>query len=515
MRHYTELNRKQQDDIELMKRNIPAWHSGQQATKGWAFCHPPEVEWPGVGTVNSEAFKELLVDHYMDFRWETNTRRIEYGIMPWTVKTLKDGRRIPVIPPIGTGTIKQYYDFEEKEWVYHWFWRDSPTPGEPDLDVYFKVWHKPDIYGNYTSPAASALRAWKLALEASLAGERAMYHGSRMPYFLVHAPPKGRPGDEKFKMNFADEEDLEMERDAHNRELEKGVMSRNAVRAAVAESIAQNRGGSSRQITESRFKTPIINSESYMEAEEREGDGVLDRLVYLDDHWNIANAQPPVLLINPLDYEKRLEQIAASLVDFPLSMVIEQHAQHAGNFDAQITFARDRMKWIILDMNRFLEQVIVKVHEKELRKLYVNAAKSEILRQNKPLPAAELKGIHRAFHRPKVSQKCTPLMTFEQAKAIWESGLVSQETFAKHASHIHGFDEEEIEITQLKRPAEIELAQLEMSQQQATHQRGLEDKRLKLEAKKTDADIENQKKQAAAPKPSAGGGGASSSNKKK
>jgi hypothetical protein len=66
---------------------------------------------------------------------------------------------------------------------------------------------------------------------------------------------------------------------------------------------------------------PVLNSESVSDRESREGNGVLDRLVSLDDYWTIASAQPPVLLGDPLAYDQRCDQIAASLVDFPLSMV--------------------------------------------------------------------------------------------------------------------------------------------------------------------------------------------------
>lgn len=70
----------------------------------------------------------------------------------------------------------------------------------------------------------------------------------------------------------------------------------------------------------------------------------MDRLIELDSHWELGTPANPILLADPLEYEKRIGQIVSALVDLPLSMVIEQHAQHSGNFDAQIAFARDRMK---------------------------------------------------------------------------------------------------------------------------------------------------------------------------
>jgi hypothetical protein len=164
-----------------------------------------------------------------------------------------------------------------------------------------------------------------------------MHHGANMPYFLVHQPPKvtdkhyrcgrcsyhlkkGRPGDEKIPMSFGDDEELGMDRDATNRQLEKAQMSRNSLYSAIAECNANNRG----YVAGNRSASlPVLNSESVADRDGREGNGVLDRLVGLDDFWNVASAQPPVLLGDPLAYDQRCDQIAASLVDFPLSMVRE------------------------------------------------------------------------------------------------------------------------------------------------------------------------------------------------
>jgi hypothetical protein len=153
-----------------------------------------------------------------------------------------------------------------------------------------------------------------------LTGERAMHHGANMPYFLVHNPPKGRPGDEKLSIPFGEVEELGMARDAHNRVLEQAQMSRNSLYSAIHESRANNRGFVSGN-NALASSLPVLNSESLSDREGREGNGVLDRLVGLDDYWTIASAQPPVLLGDPIAYEQRNDQIAASLVDFPLSMV--------------------------------------------------------------------------------------------------------------------------------------------------------------------------------------------------
>lgn len=58
-------------------------------------------------------------------------------------------------------------------------------------------------------------------------------------------------------------------------------------------------------------------------------------------------------------------------------MVIEQHAQHAGNYDAQRTYARDRMKEQIEDMNEFLREVILDIERDRLVGMYDDTWRSK------------------------------------------------------------------------------------------------------------------------------------------
>lgn len=473
------LNENQEADIEEMYLSIPELRSGLEATRGWAFCHPPEVKWPLMGTVASREFTYILKEYYMEFRWKSHLARYKFGILAYYFEKIGE-HWIPRIPKRGTGRIRQYWDSENRRMVYQWFWHDAPDKLLPDPMMRFKVWFEPDIDGNYTSPAVAALHTWKMAKIALLSGQRAVHHGSNMPYFLVHQPPKGRPGDEKLTINFGDAEELEMERDAFNRQLEKGYMSRNAVRSSVAEARAANRGLS----TKATQYTPILNSETVAEREEREGNGVLDRLVELDDFWNIANAAPPVLLLDPLEYQRRMGQVIAALVDFPVSMVIEQHAIHTGNFDAQVTFARDRMKAIIIDMNDFLTKVILDAERHWLKGLYYKGAKYLSSQLHRPLTEEELIDIHSSVHGLVVEQHCTPLITLEQILAIWEAGLTSQETLAKQASHLTGIPPEDIDVTKLKRTRELEMEKLALEKSTAKQQNTLGEKKLDIDAKK-------------------------------
>lgn len=466
------------DAIDEMFMEIPALTPGMQAEKGWAFCHPPEITWPELGTRLSGPMKEELNRMIMPFRWTCNVYRVKYGIMPWWVEEDDEGNREPRVPRMCDGKIRQYFDTEKRRWVYEWIWKYSPNQ-QPDPDMQFHVWSEPDDKGNLTSPAAAMIRTYNMVKVMRVSGERAAFQGSRMPYFAVHAPPKFKPGDERFQIQFGDVEEVQQERDAFNRRLEKGIMSRNALESAVMESRMKNTGTMGDM---SRYTMPVMNGESFADKEAREGDGVLDRLVYLDDYWNIANAAPPVLLVDPLEYEKYLQHIAASLVDFPLSMVMEQHAQHAGNFDAQITFARDRMKEVLTEIGLFLEEVIVALYEPELYEMYKSISVARARGSGNTLIRQELEEVYRKVHSVKVEQNCAPLVSFEHLKDLWEHGVIDQETLGKHGVHIYGMDISDVKITKLKRPLELEAEQVKMQKEQADATNELNEKKLKLDA---------------------------------
>jgi hypothetical protein len=152
----TVLNQNQEADIEEMFTAIPTLISGLNATKvtttlmivhsiernkkkGWAFCHPVDAEWEAMTERELKEFREVLSENYTPFRWEAYVRgMIKYGILPWTIKLVGD-RYVPVCPKIGTGYIRQYYDFENKEMVYQWMWRGRPEMVEPDPSIRFQV----------------------------------------------------------------------------------------------------------------------------------------------------------------------------------------------------------------------------------------------------------------------------------------------------------------------------------------------------------------------------------------
>jgi len=478
---FKDVGLDQLDAIEEMFLTIPALTSGLQAEKGWAFCHPPEITWPLLGTKWSDEMLEELNRKIMPIRWTLNLYRVKYGVCPWWVQEDEDGRREIRIPKFRDGKVRQYFDTETRDWVYEWIWKHSPNQ-QPDDEMEFEIFSSPDHEGRFTSPAAAMIRTFNLVKVARLSGERAMYQGSRMPYFAVHAPPKFKPGDERFPIEFGDVEEVQVERDAFNRRLEKGMMSRNALDMAIAESKIRNAGYGGSMGDMTKFMMPVMNGESYTDKEAREGDGVLDRVVFLDDYWNIANAAPPVMLGEPLEFEKYLQHIAASLVDFPLSMVMEQHAQHAGNFDAQITFARDRMKEVLTTLGLVMERMIVALYEPELYRLYKDAALSRARDTRRPLAKSELEDVYRRVHSVKVKQKCAPLMSWDHLQKLWEYGVISQKTLGKHGVHIYGMDEEEVEITKLKRPLELEAEQVKMQKEQADATNELNEKKMKIDA---------------------------------
>lgn len=277
-RHGTPLNVNQEMDTERMWVQIPELVAGNNATKGWAFCHPPILHWPrskgggkggkgkGKREIKLDEEGEYIVENYYGpFRWECYIRGMKkYGIVCWKYKEIGD-YRVPVVPPVGSGTIYQRYEPEEMKYHYRWMWKGKPDLGF-DLEMCFYVWYPPAENGDFTSPAMSILQDWKMAQHVSLTTQRITHQTSRLPVFMVHHPPKGRPGDKKIEVPFGDAEDLEYEREQHNRQLEKATMSQNANRAAVEHSRALNQGyaGAENLLTTGGVygHKPLLNSES-------------------------------------------------------------------------------------------------------------------------------------------------------------------------------------------------------------------------------------------------------------
>ncbi len=63
-------------DIEEMWHTMPVLPAGLEATRGWAFCHAPEVTWPALGTEADDNFLKPYVEQILvPLRWEFHIRR--------------------------------------------------------------------------------------------------------------------------------------------------------------------------------------------------------------------------------------------------------------------------------------------------------------------------------------------------------------------------------------------------------------------------------------------------------
>jgi hypothetical protein len=166
--------------------------------------------------------------------------------------------------------------------------------------------------------------------------------------------------------------------------------------------------------------------------------------------------------------------------------VIEQHAQHAGNFDAQVTFARDRMKAVITKMNAFLRNVILECEQEMIGKRYVVKARAKTAKAGRPLSEEELLEIRTAEKNMRVVQVCTPLINLESIERLFELGVMGQQFVLKQTAHLFGLPAEEMEVTPLKRLREIEMEKVELSKEAESNQLVLGEKKLKIDAKKAE-----------------------------
>ena len=533
------MNEAQIIDVVNMSVDSPALVGGLGATKGWAFCHPPSVVWEndsvGKDMEQDGRMAWILANDYNEIRWELYKRGEKLiGVVPWKPYPIEGGsggktRMVPRVPPIFSGTIKSYYDPAKGKHVYFWIWRNRPGyEMSHDPEMRFEVFHPPDEMGNLTSPAIAALRDWKMCKLAYESSQRIMHQASRMPVFIKHTPPKLAAGDERLQHGFADDEELDMQRERHNVSLEKNLMSRNAMDAAIEEARSMNMQRDGLGGARARFKhSPIINSESMMEIEKREGESVLDRLYHLEAHFEAQNITAPTLTVDPLLYASRSDQTAAAVVDFPMSMVIEQHAQHTGNFDAQITFCRDRLKESSIKVNTSLKRIFLDVERDYFRSRFQGNVEALITKHGRmPLTNDQMREMWDDMRGFEIDQKCTPLASIEQIQTLFDNGFVNPRVAAERMCHILGVPVGDIEIADVKRPIELETERFELEKKVAeeTIKVNRESVKQNAEVVKQKGEIEHEKidlaretaeKQAAADKKKPASGGASGGAAKK
>lgn len=110
LRYGRPLNIEQESDIERMFTEIPELAIGNNATKGWAFCHPPTLAWEKDEFALDETGRYVVETYFSPFRWEAYIRGLrKFGIIPFKYKQI-DEWQYPVMPPVGSGIIYQYYD---------------------------------------------------------------------------------------------------------------------------------------------------------------------------------------------------------------------------------------------------------------------------------------------------------------------------------------------------------------------------------------------------------------------
>ena len=152
------------------------------------------------------------------------------------------------------------------------------------------------------------------------------------------------------------------------------------------------------------------------------------------------------------------------------------------------------MKEQIEDMNEFLREVILDIERDRLVGMYDDTWRRKHAELKRPLTEEELIEIYTAVHDLEVEQPCTPLITYEELKMLWEDGLMSAQKLAEHAFHLFGIPQEDIEITELMRPAEIEEEKLKMEKQQMKQQHEETMKQMSIEKQSVDSTHELGKK---------------------
>lgn len=465
-----ELDEALMWDLWNMWYEIPGAQIGLEGFLGMTLCNGFTIEVPKIGLVSNDGQQELFKRFYIPWLREVYKWIQLFGMCPYYLRELEDQSEfVPVVPPYSSGKITTYMD-EDHIQRFQWYWIREM---EPDEDVIFIIERPPLLNGTLTSVGMSLIRDYKLLVAAMDGAERVIYHSSRLPYFFEYNPPKNKPGEDNLgSLAFAEEEDYMVRASQHASQLERNIVDRRAFQYALANAHAKNRGRSGLR---RRQATPILYSESSGSVAQREEDDWHDRVVPLEPHWKSVQPRAPTMVMNPEVYAKRLDELASALVGFPLSMVIEAHASRSANVEGNMRAANERIKETLAKTQNYIREAFLMANRDrfehtlgELVKIHSSSKEEKEKggdggtgnengngneegtpnkkRKRRKLLDEELLALTTLLE-VEVKMDCTPLITRLQLRALWEDGVITQKTYARHVTRLFGIPEADIQIT--------------------------------------------------------------------
>lgn len=424
----TTLSTSQVLDVYEIYHNHPYTKRSRDAFVSMVLQNPPEIV---MTSENKEAGPELAMvmqTYYLPFLQTMYDWLKMLGVCPWYYRRIRGTVHLyPCVPPWGSGYITTYLD-KRHEQQFLWYWNDTR---EVDRNMHFeRTAHVPSLTGTLTSPVSSLIADWKTQRIVRQSTDIAAYQQVRRQHIFEHHPAKNQIGDDNLTTLESFGEGLAADVMAMQEGLAnaKVTLRSDALRDAITTTTRNNQG-----IRKTKGTGPFVRSEEHAEQWERENAGLLDHAVHLKPDFVYKPVPECKLDVRLDDYAKRMDQLAAAIMDVPLQLT-ESSGKHAQNLQGIMRFINERIKfWLI-----FFENVT--------RKIFVMAygnGLQEEMRTRRP------HSVHNYYIQDDIEVRIpvTPIASYDDLKKAYEDQLYTQHAFATHAFHALGLPYEDIAET--------------------------------------------------------------------
>ncbi len=433
------LNQREEADIWEMVHEAPAITIGIEAFFGLAFCNPPTITMPGLGLKQSKDVELLSRTVLEVWRRDVYKRLRAFGVAPYLLKAVNEDF-VPVVPPVDSGHIETYYDYKKHQQMFLWFWKNQ-TDTEPAKGIEWIIESPPTLAGEFTSAAKSLLMMWKDIKLVTANAQRMDHITTHAPIFLEHNPPKNKPGDDALTaMSFGDVEEGFVDEELHARDLNRQIMERGALNRALLHAYSKNRGADA-----IGSMKPEMWSEDDIDKYKREGNMWYERAVPLPDYWKVTQPAPPKMTRDPVVLRQEFNQLASAVVNFPIEMVISQHAQKSANSEMTLLAANSRVNDVLARMEEYYRTMIMQTYGRRFKAQQDNFAAKVMLMRKRPMTLKENLELSAMF-QVEVKMTCTSLTTQDDLERLWRNGIVNQDTYGRHSSALVGLPEADMDI---------------------------------------------------------------------
>lgn len=326
----------------------------------------------------------------------------------------------PMIPPFEAGQIWTEMDYEKREQVFKFCWKNA---SEYDRKIYFRVGsHPPGLDGRINSVMASMLHDWRTCSIIRQATEMIAYQQARPQHVFEMHPSKINPGDdgliglEQFGEQIAGSVMMDQEKLANSKMEVRSEALMNSLKAADY----LNYG------FKNRFET-TQRSESRGSQMERETSQFLSRGYSLKPDAVYKAVPSPHLGFNLNEFLTRMDKMGAALMDIPLQLIESAGMKSQANIQGNIRFINERMQeWIRLFCD-VTKQFFLIAYKKSLLETFKNR---EIDKE------------------VEVLLECTPIANADDILRMHKEGMMKKENAAHHTFNILGLPADDIFISQ-------------------------------------------------------------------